>query len=188
MRGRVHSQTSHPDHGRSETLSGPADDSSPVNRKTLVIAASALVAVLAAGGVGFAVLSGSDAPARGPAPAASEQAGVDQSDADQSGGEGADQAQEPGGAGDTGSDAASGSGAPEGSGGGASDGAGTGTDKSGATGDGAASKPRDTGKNRADQNKEGSGSGSTGSAADDAGSPADGPAGLIPGECAKSGC
>ncbi|MFC0865776.1 hypothetical protein ACFHYQ_26100 [Sphaerimonospora cavernae] len=186
MRGRVHSQTSHPDHGRSETLSGPADDSSPVNKKTLVIAASALVAVLAAGGVGFAVLSGSDDPARGPAPAApaaSEQAGADQSSADQSsadqpGGEGGDQAQAPGGAGDT-----------EGSGGGgASGGAGTRTDKSGATGDGAASKPRDTGKNRADQNKEGSGSGSTGSAADDAGSPADGPAGLIPGECAKSGC
>lgn len=179
MRGHVRSQTSHADHGRSEILSGPADDSTSVSKKTLVIAASALVAVLAAGGVGYSVLTGSGGPDRGSTSTAPDRPGADRDAAGQGGADatGGDReaADRSGGAGgedearadDTGPGAANDSGASgddaDTAGGGAEkDGAavggagergaaGGGAGERGAAGDGTAGRPGgDTGRDRAD--------------------------------------
>ncbi|GAA3474937.1 hypothetical protein [Nonomuraea roseola] len=74
MHGHVPSPTGQPDQDRLEILSGPGQDHRPRrNSKPLVIAASALVALLVAGGVGFTLL-GNDRAQGGPASQTSEQA------------------------------------------------------------------------------------------------------------------
>ncbi|MEU8248522.1 hypothetical protein [Nonomuraea sp. NPDC048916] len=167
---------------RQEILTGPGDEPrSPRKNRTLVIAASALVALLAAGGIGYG-LAGNDPAQVGqpvqPAPAQSD--GEGQAKEDDATGDATTDVPQDGTASDAGTDTGGDTGgdsgtrtdantvdepADQGS-------AGTGTKRS--TNVGTGKKPT---------------SSPTAPAEDEpADNPADGPGGLVSGQCAKSGC
>ncbi|MFD1939071.1 hypothetical protein ACFSKW_47185 [Nonomuraea mangrovi] len=190
MHGHVPSPTGQPDQDRLEILSGPGHDPrQQKSRKGLVIAASALVALLAAGGVGFAVL-GSDA----------------------GGGQGASVSQPTGEAGRSGeageSEDAEGPGEDLGDSGESAEGDATLPEESGESAEGDAT-PVDPPADESDTGSAGPASNGDGSkGTPDTGSkdkpgtqtgngqqqkpaetgPADGPAGAVAGQCAKDGC
>lgn len=164
---------------RSETLSNGDQPPRTTNRKTLILAASALVAVLAAGGVGYALANRSDAPAaqaNQTTTSATPPENRAATDGDPKNGD------------VTNGDATNGD---------ATNGDVTNGDpQSGTPTDGTSQDPRQstqpTGKPTADTGSAGKNSHTakpTTPAQDDpADNPADGPAGELAGQCSKSGC
>ncbi|GGO66078.1 hypothetical protein [Nonomuraea cavernae] len=170
---------------RQEILTGPGDaPGSPRKRKPLVLAASALVAVLAAGGVGYALAGNTPAqvgqsvqpPSTGDAPEE-----VPDADDGATGDATTDVPQD-----GTASDADTDTGADTG----------TRPDTGSRPDAGPADEPADRGSAGTDAKRStnvGTGKKPTSPPSapvedDPADNPADGPAGLVSGECAKSGC
>ncbi|MCA2221558.1 hypothetical protein [Nonomuraea aurantiaca] len=169
---------------RQEILTGPGDMPRPArkarsttNKKTVVIAASALVAVLAAGGIGFALAGG---PAQPAPPGQSSQATTAdelQQDEEASMGDAKTDAPDAG----TPSDVADEPLADADTGTADTGKADTGLDKGSAGTDSRTTPPVQNGKKPT--------SAPTTPAQESAGeSPADGPAGQVIGQCSKSGC
>ncbi|MEV0591022.1 hypothetical protein [Nonomuraea cavernae] len=167
---------------RQEILTGPGDaPRSPRKRKTLVLAASALVAALAAGGVGYTLAGNTPAQVGQsvqPAPAQSTgQAPEEGQDTDDGAtGDATTDVPQDGTASDAATD--------------------TGADTGGRPDAGPADEPADRGSAGTDAKRStnvGTGKKPTSSPSapveeEPADNPADGPAGLVGGECAKSGC
>ncbi|MEV1239785.1 hypothetical protein [Nonomuraea sp. NPDC049750] len=176
---------------RQEILTGPGDMPRPArkarstnNKKTVVIAASALVAVLAAGGIGFALAGGPTQPTTpaGQAGQSSQAATTDELQQDEEASMGdaktdapdagtpSDVADEPLTDTDTGNADTADTGKAD-----------TGLDKGSAGTDSRTTPPTQNGKKPT--------SAPTRPAQESAGeSPADGPAGQVIGQCSKSGC
>ncbi|GAA2357743.1 prolipoprotein diacylglyceryl transferase [Nonomuraea africana] len=191
MHGHVPSPTGQPDEDRLEILSGPGHDQRPQkSRKPLVIAASALAALLVAGGVGVTLL-GDDAAPGGSTSQTGEQAqrpgaeSESETGAEDDSGPGED-------LGDSG-ESAEGDALPVESGESAegdalpadppADDSDTGSAGQATGGNGASSK--DTSKGTSKDTSKGS---ESGTGQQESSGPADGPAGEVAGQCAADGC